>query len=247
MSLHTYIPSDFIARQCVVCSWRAVQLWGRPATLFGKIMLGRVSRLQAGVVDVVRCLSYSQLLLCADLEETPPQSQAYISSAGENVCSFNHFKSPNLQLCNLFIRAAWVRSLWKCLVWGLEGENSPTYKKTFECFMRLSRVFSLTTIRLRGSLRTMQILRSNYCVQRLNTVMALELCLKKSRLQEQQSPSCDQEATSSSVTRCYVTLSQCCHSGSQDKILSCPSCEHELTGSKNCQLSLGQLAIQWAA
>lgn len=60
----------------------------------------------------------------------------------------------------------------------------------------------------------------------------LELCLKTSWFQEQQSASCKWRATSSSMTWCYVTLSRCCRSASQDKPLSCSSCEHELTDAK---------------
>lgn len=51
-------------------------------------------------------------------------------------------------------------------------------------------------------------MRSRDLVQRAAERLAwqLELCLKKSRFPEQQSPSCDQEAPSSSVTQRYATL-----------------------------------------
>ena len=59
-------------------------------------------------------------------------------------------------------------------------------------------------------------------------------------LQEHQSRSCERKATSSSMTWCYVTLSQRCHSASQDKPLSCSPCEHKLTGSKFDSLGLAR-------
>lgn len=55
------------------------------------------------------------------------QPRPYIQESRKNVCPFSHSQSMNLHKRNLFMKL--TECILKCLVWGLKGENSPTYMR----------------------------------------------------------------------------------------------------------------------